>query len=554
MMLTESRTRYRQWTCLLLLAGVLAMQQRPASGQRPQNSSSADAQTLQLDAAIERAQAAQAAGHYGDAADAYARATSIDKSVPELWANLGLMEHLAGRRSDAIVSFRRAIALNPGLFTPQLFLGLDELEAGNPSRAVIYLEHARTLRPSDLQVPLALGRAYTAMHEARAAAAAYEAATAIDPGNPNAWYGLGVASISIIEQDGGALARNHPDSVWTRALYADDLILQGRLTEATDIYKKIAAIASPEQRVIFTAILRRAGEVSSAAESSVLTPSVLEKLIAAVNAPATVTSIGCTDSSLGAKQMSCLYLHHEDAAASLAAAKRLRERPDDLETLFWSAKANEHRAVDALAHFEELVPHSAATYDLLGDLDRRRLQPDAALEQYDKALALAPHDPSALLGRAAALLSIGRFDESIATANIGLADAPDDPRLNLLMGEALVDRHRFTESEPFLDRTLFFATSKDANAGIAALAPRAHALKGRVKAEAGATDQAIVEMALGLSSDHDGSLSFQLSRLYRSAGRMDDARRAEAQAKTLQAQRRINAVTAVQGSTAPLPD
>ncbi len=124
----------------------------------------------------------------------------------------------------------------------------------------------------------------------------------------------------------------------------------------------------------------------------------------------------CDDSQMGAKQMYCLYLKEQYLATSLAAERQLQVQPNHPEALFWSAKANERRAVDGLGHFEELAPHSAATYDLLGYLDRRRMQPDGALLQYDKALALAPHDPSALLGRAAALLSIGKLDVAIATA------------------------------------------------------------------------------------------------------------------------------------------
>ena len=416
------------------------------------------------------------------------------------------------------------------------------------------LEHARSLRPADLQTPLALGRAYTAVHEPRAAAEAYAAATAIDPVNQNAWYGSGVASISIIEQDGGTLARTHPDSVWTRALYADDLILQGRVAEAAAIYKQIADLASPTQRAVFAATLRRTAETSTSSEQGGLTPQNLAELLATLNPLSASASTDCTDSPMEAKQMACLYLQNQYQATSVAAGKMLRIHPSDAEALFWSAKANERLAVDALGHFEELAPHSAATYNLLGDLYRRRMQPDGALLQYDKALALAPHDPSGLLGRAAALLSIGKSDEAVATAGIGLSDMPDDPRLNLLTGEALVARHRFPEAEPFVDRALLAATSKSADASIAALAPRAHALKGRVNAEAGVTDQAIIEMAMGLPSDQDGSLSFQLSRLYRKAGRIADARETEAHAKTLQAQRRAHALTAIQGSQLPFPE
>jgi hypothetical protein len=46
--------------------------------------------------------------------------------------------------------------------------------------------------------------------------------------------------------------------------------------------------------------------------------------------------------------------------------------PEDPEAFYWSVKANEQRAVAALAQFESLSPHSPATYDMVGDLYRRR--------------------------------------------------------------------------------------------------------------------------------------------------------------------------------------
>lgn len=68
--------------------------------------------------------------------------------------------------------------------------------------------------------------------------------------------------------------------------------------------------------------------------------------------------------------------------------------------------------------------------------------------------------------------------------------------------------------------------------------PRAHALLGQVEADADNIPQAIAEMNLGLSSDQDGSLYFQLSRLYRKEGKMTEAQQAIDHAKELIAQRR----------------
>lgn len=53
------------------------------------------------------AQAAQSRGDFHAAADAYRKATEIEPSIPQLWANLGLMDHQLGNSSEAIESFKK---------------------------------------------------------------------------------------------------------------------------------------------------------------------------------------------------------------------------------------------------------------------------------------------------------------------------------------------------------------------------------------------------------------------------------------------------------------
>lgn len=97
--------------------------------------------------------------------------------------------------------------------------------------------------------------------------------------------------------------------------------------------------------------------------------------------------------------MKCSYLDKDIVTAARAAARQLAVRADNPEALYWSVKANEKRAVEALTRYEQLAPQSPATYDIVGDLYRRRSQPDSALEQYSKALDMNPHDAPALMGR-----------------------------------------------------------------------------------------------------------------------------------------------------------
>ena len=502
----------------------------------------ARAQGADLDSILGRAQAEQSSGSYAQAAADYAQATALDPDDAELWANRGLMEHLAGEFPQAIASFKKALARKPALFTPKLFLGVDYLETSQPGLALPYLKRAHAARPKDPEAAVSLGRAYAATHQPRAAAAAYSSAVELKADAPGAWYGLGVSSLALIETDGAALAKHAGGSAWASALYADELLTQGRTAEALHLYTVAAAGATAAERATLAAMLAHA-QTSDATALPQATYAQLETTVGPASQPCPVSQPAAR-ASKGAPA-SAAQLHREAACAFFAgqygesadaAARALGRSPGDAEALYWSVKANERRAVAALSRFEELAPQSPATFDLVGDLYRRQREPDQAGAEYKKALAIHPHDPAGLLGLAAAQFAQGHPSETTETLRVALADRPNDTKLNLLMGQALVEQHSFAEARPFLEKSI--AEGGD-------MQPLAHALLGRVDAEQGRTAEAIEQMQLGLASDEDGSLNFQLSRLYRKAGDKEASQRAEAQAKALEANRLANAKVAV---------
>jgi hypothetical protein len=76
--------------------------------------------------------------------------------------------------------------------------------------------------------------------------------------------------------------------------------------------------------------------------------------------------------------------------------------------------------------------------------------------------------------------------------------------------------------------------------------PRIHALLGEIYAAQGDTQRAIAEYKLGLSSDDDGSVHFQLGRLYQKAGEAALAADAFATSKSLIEQRHGNTLGTIQ--------
>ena len=419
--------------------------------------------------------------------------------------------------------------LKPGLFTATLFSGVDYLNLGQPAEAVRFLQEAMRMQPENPEATLAIARAYAQLHQLRLAAQAYESAVGVSPESSAAWYGLAVAALALIEQDGGTLALKYGDSVWARMLYADELLKQSRPREAAQLYSETSRAATPLDRAKFLRVL----EVSASANAI---PQEVLQVLRKVLQPATQVDF-CVGSGPSSESGACAFLGGDYARSAAQASAALTKDDAEVEALYWSVKANEQRAVLSFSRFEALAPQSPATFDLTGDLYRRRDMPEQALAEYAMALVADPDDPAALLGTAASLLAEGHAGKAFAIAKAGLVARPEDQSLNRIAGEALVAQRQFAEALPYLEHGLEGNPASDAHV---------HALLGRVAAEGQQTQKAIVEMRLGLPSDRDGSLHFQLYRLLRKSGDVVGAQEAEAGARALQAQRRQHAVTAVE--------
>jgi predicted Zn-dependent protease len=237
----------------------------------------------------------------------------------------------------------------------------------------------------------------------------------------------------------------------------------------------------------------------------------------------------------------CAFWANDYSQSATSAQQGLQRAPKDSEALYWSVKANEHLAVEAFSEVDTLAPNSAVTHDLVGDLYRFQRQADSALVEYGKALAIEPHDPAALLGAAATYLSVSRYDEATAAAQKALADRPTDPQTNLLVAEILGAEGHEEDAAPYL--------AKCANV-TPQFQPRVHYLLGRVAVKSGNVPEAIHQMEQALPGDEDGSIHYQLSRMYRRVGDLPKAQAAEAQAKALVAQREANAGIALRESMA----
>jgi tetratricopeptide (TPR) repeat protein len=207
----------------------------PVSGAGQQGPAS------RLESLVATAQQAQAAHDYAAAENAYGQAVRIEPQMPELWANLGLVEQQAGDIPAAVKSFLTANHLNPSLYVPNLFLGVDDLRFHKAQEATSFLSKAEKINKADPQAPLALGRAYFATGKFTAAAREFERATTLDPRLGDAWFALGIARLNQVESDARKMSMANGDSPFAGALYAESLEKQARFGEAATLYRSLLA-------------------------------------------------------------------------------------------------------------------------------------------------------------------------------------------------------------------------------------------------------------------------------------------------------------------------
>ena len=484
-----------------------------------------------------------ALGRWVPAADAYRRAIQIDPKKGEAWFGLGIVR-LDQVEEDA----RRMTEEAPESSYAKALYAESLVKQARYKEAAASYQSALAVEPQPPCLHAELGFLSLKQGDAGAAESEFKA-----EGEGCSLAALGEARLRMdagADEDAlkllGELWRKDRGFLEANASMLVDGLGSERATEFQQFLAQkqaAGAIASDAYQSLSNML---AGRLEAANES--LLPSGTTKVSAQENYRtgrygecATELRRSLVTKDAGGLQMlsACAYFTGDYALAARASESLAASAAHSAAALYWSIKANERLAFIALDKFQQLEPNSARSHLLLGDIYRQRGRFDDALSEYQKALAITPNDPAALLGLASAYLGNGDIEKTIQTAQLGLNQTPDDAELNLLMGEALVSSHRYAEAEPFLLKAL---------AAKPQMLPHVHALLGQVYAEAGKTQEAIEQLKLGLSSDQDGSLHYQLARLYRRTGDTKAAAAAIEQMKAIQQQYRRGAVIALQDS------
>ena len=567
---------------------------------------------------------AQSKNDFVHAADAYRKAVALEPNVPELWANLGLMEYELGQHFDAVASFQKAIQLNPSLFVPQLFLGMEYLRLKKGVEALFCLEAALKLNPTDIQVVRSLAEAQAMTGNLDKAIDFGWEAVQLGPTEGRVWFDLGTFYLQQVENDAHLMTSAYETSTYVKLRSAEVLASEGNLIAAERNYRK--AVASPAPPPCAFAelgiTLLREGDAAAAQEQferelqtgfrcrlanlgiaineivggqektaldqlvmiASLDPAFLrknlpsfrgvvtqEQLKAFINTAHAKTETTSTievaelmTASLRSDQIMPALLSPEDnpqesvqmkslinaqqlasegqysrCEQALKQDKDLRDADrlhllafcsfyvSDLRTtsragqklktsqetraegLYWESKAGEALAVQTLAHAGEIDANSPRMHVLLGDIFRQQHNWEEADREYRKALVLEPESHSARLNLAITLFAELKVENALAVDQSLLADSQTDAEANLLAAEILVQLNRSPEAESYLIHCTDLKP---------ALLPHYHALLGKVYAETNRVPAAIAEYRQGLPGDKDGSMHYQLARLYQQSG------------------------------------
>jgi len=232
----------------------------------------------------------------------------------------------------------------------------------------------------------------------------------------------------------------------------------------------------------------------------------------------------------------CSYFSGKYEAAFAVGQKLALGTPTEAEGMYWETKSGQRLAAEALAHASAVDSNSPRLHILLGDVYRERWQYQEAELEYRRALTLLPGDPGALLGLSLTLIANSELNEAQKLTEEALKTNPDDPEMDSVMGEVLCALQHFSGAEPYLKKAL---------KGKPELLSHVHALLGRVYSETGHTQEAITELTAGLADDRDGTVHYQLGRLYLKIGDKESAKQALGVSERMQRERLARSVRVI---------
>jgi tetratricopeptide (TPR) repeat protein len=190
------------------------------------------AQNSEFEKSFQRGTEASRAGQWEEAADYFAKATTLDPASAPASLNLGLARLQQGRVTDAEVALTRSLTLQPKLRGANLFLGIARYRKNDYAGAITALKREVRLDPRNAQALMWLGVTQLAAGDAEAATVNLDEAAKLEPGDVDILYHRGRAHMLVSKESYEMMYKADPQSWRVHQALAQSFVEADRLEDA----------------------------------------------------------------------------------------------------------------------------------------------------------------------------------------------------------------------------------------------------------------------------------------------------------------------------------
>jgi len=404
-------------------------------------------------------------------------------------------------------------------------------------------------QPRKLNLALGLGSVYLHEGSQKEAVNVYQKAVTWAPGSCIAHYRL--AEAAFLGGDAGstmaqlrAVQRLNPEFLVSRSNFPDFPIAAAKLRSSCKAFQTVVTPFSPDPALQF--ILAACSPLSDrnpqALNSGVPQESTFRRLRSsdARNGDSFCASDLCdlcreqlaaqlaepASASHGFIALGeCAFeMGHLDSAFGYFQKAEVEDH-NNLSALYWTQECARRLAGQSFEKIARIAPGSYFVHLLNAQTWEEQQNPELAMREYRLAIQ---ERPDAVLPR----VLVGhlewkwlRFDAALVDLRKALAMAPWDPMVNYLIGDSLVEEQQPRQALPYLNTAVTMRPGfLDAEASL-----------GRALARLGNLQEAASDLEKVAAADRDGSIHYELFRVYLRMGRKNLAARNLAVAKDLRA-------------------
>jgi len=409
---------------------------------------------------------------------------------------------------SAVIHFQNALIASPNRAGLHAELGEVLLRAGKVNRAIREFDEELRHDPGNLRALVRRGEARLIQENVEAALQDWERAITIDVGQTERLLGLREAGF------GDSALEQLPDP--TREKIQK---LSGDLQNRTAPAAHLALAFLAEQNGNFSQAATEATLAASTARKAVAGRSCTEADVNLALERGQFSEVApCVLRVLTSRTSAELRIRVASAlleAGEYETALKVLEGLPAAEASYWRARCYEKMATAAYLRLYQADPNSYRLHQLMGDLEAAKGDDGKAIEEYSTAIALKPSLPNLHYSLGHLLWKDLKVPEARVELEAELALNPRHPGALNELGDTYLLEHQPNKALPYLVRALAADSGN----------PDIHRDLGTAYSELGNYRKAEEHFKIAVTADHDGSVHYQLARVYQALGEKENAAR-----------------------------